>query len=55
MIASASFASTSVGAPKDVPCATAAPTAWITSLCAWPNSMGPHEQMRSTYSLPSTS
>ncbi len=54
-ISSASSTSGSVGVPYDVPRATAACTASSTSGCAWPSSIGPHEQMRSTYSLPSTS
>ena len=54
-ISSASSTSGSVGAPYDVPRATAAVTAAWTSGCAWPSSIGPHEQIRSTYSLPSTS
>src|SRR4029079_934321 len=45
----------SVGVPYDVPRAIAAETAACTSGCAWPSSIGPHEEMRSTYSLPSTS
>src|SRR5215218_4959310 len=54
-ISSASSTSGSVGVPYDVPRATAAVTAACTSGCAWPSSIGPHEQIRSTYSLPSTS
>ena len=54
-ISSASSTSGSVGVPYDVPRATAAATAACTSGWAWPSSIGPHEQMRSTYSLPSTS
>ena len=44
-----------VGVPYDVPRATASATAAWTSGWAWPSSIGPHEQIRSTYSLPSTS
>ena len=54
-ISSASSTSGSVGAPYDVPRATAAATAACTSGWACPSSIGPHEQIRSTYSLPSTS
>ena len=54
-ISSASSTSGSVGVPYDVPRATAAATASWTSGWAWPSSMAPHEQTRSTYSLPSTS
>ena len=54
-ISSASSTSGSVGVPYDVPRATAAATAACTSGWAWPSSIGPHEQIRSTYSLPSTS
>ena len=43
------------GVPKDVPAATACWTAATTSGWAWPRMSGPHEQTRSTYSLPSTS
>ena len=54
-IASASSTSAVVGAPYEVPCCAAAATAPRTSGCAWPSSIGPHEQMRSTSSLPSRS
>ena len=54
-ISSASSTSGSVGAPYDVPRATASATAACTSGWAWPSSIGPHEQIRSTYSWPSTS
>ena len=54
-ISSASSTSGSVGVPYDVPRATASVTAACTSGWAWPSSIGPHEQIRSTYSLPSTS
>ncbi len=54
-ISSASSTSGSVGVPYDVPRATASATADRTSGCAWPSSIGPQEQTRSTYSLPSTS
>ena len=54
-ISSASSTSGSVGVPYDVPRPTAAVTAATTSGWAWPSSIGPHEQIRSTYSLPSTS
>ena len=54
-ISSASSTSGSVGVPYDVPRATASATAACTSGWAWPSSIGPHEQIRSTYSLPSTS
>ena len=54
-ISSASSTSGSVGVPYDVPRATAAATAACTSGWACPSSIGPHEQTRSTYSLPSTS
>ncbi len=54
-ISSASSTSGSVGVPYDVPRDTAAATAACTSGWAWPSSIGPHEQIRSTYSLPSTS
>ena len=54
-ISSASSTSGSVGVPYDVPRATAAATASWTSGWACPSSIAPHEQTRSTYSLPSTS
>ncbi len=54
-ISSASSTSGTVGVPYDVPRATAAATSRCTSGWAWPSSIGPHEQIRSTYSLPSTS
>ena len=54
-IASASSTSLRVGVPYDVPRDTASATAACTSGWAWPSSIGPHEQIRSTYSLPSTS
>ena len=54
-ISSASAVSSSVEVPKPRPRSTAAWTASTTSGCWWPSSMGPHEQTRSTYSLPSTS
>ena len=54
-ISSASSTSGTVGVPYDVPRLTAAATAASTSGWAWPSSIGPHEQIRSTYSLPSTS
>ena len=54
-ISSASSTSGRVGVPYDVPRATASRTAASTSGWAWPSSIGPHEQIRSTYSLPSTS
>ena len=47
-ISSASSTSGSVGVPYDVPRATAPATAACTSGCAWPSSIGPHEQIRST-------
>ena len=47
-ISSASSTSCSVGAPYDVPRAAAAATAACTSGWAWPSSIGPHEQIRST-------
>ena len=54
-ISSARSTSTSVGAPYDVPRASASRTAAITSGCACPSSIGPQEPTRSTYSWPSTS
>ena len=54
-ISSASSTSLRVGVPYDVPRATASATAACTSGWAWPRRSGPHEQIRSTYSLPSTS
>ena len=54
-ISSASSTSGTVGVPYDVPRATASATAACTSGWAWPTSIGPQEQIRSTYSLPSTS
>ena len=54
-ISSASSTSGTVGVPYDVPRATASAMADWTCGCAWPSSIGPHEQIRSTYSLPSTS
>ena len=54
-ISSASSTSGTVGVPYDVPRATASATAACTSGWACPTSIGPHEQIRSTYSLPSTS
>src|SRR4051794_37555250 len=54
-IASASSTSGRVGVPYDVPRAAASWTAASTSGCAWPSSIGPQLQTRSTYSLPSTS
>ncbi len=54
-ISSASSTSLRVGVPYDVPRVTASWTAASTSGWAWPSSSGPHEQIRSTYSLPSTS
>ena len=54
-ISSTSSTSARVGVPYDVPRAAAAVTASMTSGWAWPRSIGPQEQMRSTYSLPSTS
>ena len=47
-ISSASSTSGSVGVPYDVPRATAPATAAWTSGWAWPSSIGPHEQIRST-------
>ncbi len=47
-ISSASSTSGTVGAPYDVPRATASCTAAWTSGWAWPSSIGPHEQIRST-------
>ena len=47
-ISSASSTSGSVGAPYDVPRATASPTAASTSGCAWPRIIGPQEPTRST-------
>ena len=37
-----------VGAPYEVPCRAALVTASRTAGCAWPSSIGPHEQIRST-------
>ena len=54
-ISSASSTSGTVGVPYDVPRAAASNTAASTSRCAWPSSIGPQLQTRSTYSLPSTS
>ncbi len=54
-ISSASSTSGRVGVPYDVPRETASTTAARTSGWAWPSSIGPHEQIRSTYSFPSTS
>ena len=54
-ISSASSTSGSVGVPYDVPRDTASATAASTPGWACPSSIGPHEQTRSTYSLPSTS
>ena len=54
-ISSASSTSGTVGAPYDVPRAIASATAACTSGWAWPTSIGPQEQIRSTYSCPSTS
>ena len=54
-ISSASSTSGVVGAPYDVPRATASATAARTSGWAWPSIIGPQEPIRSTYSLPSTS
>ena len=55
-ISSASATSASVGVPYDVPRATAAcDRRDCTSGWACPSSIGPQEQIRSTYSLPSTS
>lgn len=54
-ISSASATSPSPGVPKEVPRATAAWTASITSGWEWPRIIGPHEQTRSTYSRPSAS
>ncbi len=54
-ISSASSTSGRVGVPYDVPRETAACTAACTSGWAWPSSIGPQLQTRSTYSWPSTS
>lgn len=54
-ISSASATSPVPGVPNDVPRATASCTAAVTSGCAWPRIIGPHEQTRSTYSRPSAS
>ncbi len=47
-ISAARSTSPSVGAPKLVPRAAAAPTAAITSGWAWPSTSGPHELTQST-------
>ena len=47
--------SASHGAPNDSPRSSWAQTASSTSGGRWPRIIGPHEPMKSTYSLPSTS
>ncbi len=55
MIASASSISPRVGAPNDSPCVAALRTASTTAGWAWPSTIGPHDETRSTYSRPSAS
>src|SRR5699024_2501949 len=55
MMSCASATSPMVGAPKDSPSTMVFCTASSTAGWACPMSMGPQEQTRSTYSLPSTS
>src|SRR5580765_6677012 len=55
MITSASSTSAAVGAPNDSPVPAAVRTASTTAGWACPRIIGPHEQTRSTYRLPSTS
>src|SRR3954454_14330166 len=54
-ISSASSTSPGPGAPNDRPLPAARRAASTTAGCACPRIVGPHEQARSTYSLPSTS